>query len=209
MSCGFGIFACRKLAHCFRVAQVIVNSEPSAKMAARPDSPASMGLMPSAFTDTTFVFPVVVNGATEVCKATPRLTRLVSKLAETPLMSVQVARASIRVSARIPLSSALPVTTLASVCAGTEDSSSAFGSVPAYEAVLVQEFTPEPTPANEFVLQSPLQSGNPSNPLKSLLQSGSSESTPEPAPVREPSESTPELVPVQEPSEFAHETAPV
>ncbi len=71
------------LSYRFRVAQVIVNSEPSAKMAARPDSPASMGLMPepSAFTD-------AVNGATKVCKATPRLTRLVSKLTETPLMSV-------------------------------------------------------------------------------------------------------------------------
>ncbi len=78
------------LSYRFRVAQVIVNSEPSAKMATRPDSPASMGLMPepSAFTDATSVFPVVVNRATEVCKATPRLTILVSKLAETPLMSV-------------------------------------------------------------------------------------------------------------------------
>ncbi len=165
MSCGFWIFACRKLAHCFRVAQVIVNSEPSAKMAARPDFPASMGLMPepSAFTDTTSVFPVVVNGATEVCKATPRLTRLVFKLAETPLMSVRVVRASIRVSATIPLSSALPVTTMASVCVGTEDSSSALGSIPAYEAVLVQEFTPEPTPAKSLLwspFQSPLQSMN-------------------------------------------------
>ncbi len=134
----------------FRVAQVIVNSESSAKMAARTDSSASMGLMPelSAFTDTTSVSPVVVNGATEVCKATPRLTRLVSKLAETPLMSVRAVWASIKVSATIPLSFALPVTNLASVCAGTEDSSLALGSVPAYKAVLVQELTPEPTPVN-------------------------------------------------------------
>ncbi len=59
-------------------------------MAARPDSSASMGLMPepSAFMDATSVSLVVVNGATEVCKATPRLTGLVSKLVETPLMSV-------------------------------------------------------------------------------------------------------------------------
>ncbi len=54
----------------------------------------------------------------------------------------------------IPLSSALPITNMASVCAGTEDSSSALGSVPAYEAILVQEFTPEPIPANKFALES-------------------------------------------------------
>ncbi len=99
---GFGgIVDC--LSYRFRVAQVIVNSESSAKMAARPDSSASMGLMPelSAFTDTTSVSPVVVNGATDVCKATLRLTRLVLKLAETPLMSVRAVRASIRVSAMI------------------------------------------------------------------------------------------------------------
>ncbi len=172
------------------MAQLIVNSEPSANMAARPDSPASMGLMtePSAFADTTSVFPVVVNGATEVCKATPRLTRLVSKLAETPLMSVRVVRASIRVSVTIPLSSALPITTMASVCAGTEDSSSSLGSVPTYEAVLVQEFTPEPTPVNESALES----------------ASAQDSTLEPTPINEPipefdlaQESTPESTLVQ------------
>lgn len=152
--------------------KTIVNSESSVKMADRPDSPASMGLMPepSAFTDTTSVFPVVVNGATEVSKATPRYSRLSSKLAETPLDSSS-ALGSVSVYKSVSVQEFMSELTTANKFA--------------------LESVPEPTPVNESASESASAQNSTLEPTPIISEFDLAQRyTPEPGPVQERSEST-------------------